>query len=310
MNRSGAILLVVSALTAIGCALMLALVVRVRSDAEESALVRGDAQARIMLVAACHYVQETSRLGWDDPDTPQHEECAGWIDARDGTPGPKTLGELVAGPFNDHPDDRDGNRVYRRGSARWPDVGGVARCPMAVWQRTRWAVLPAIRNPIVADPAHPDFGIAYLANPDPVPLADDHAAFAAGDARTRPGTDGRAWFRVLRIAPARFLVTSGAGASAGFRDWNEVEDAGATEVFADRGAFTRIRDAETRHWWLIEWSASSGDSYMVTRGMRQQDNYCWHPYNASHEDLGQTMYRNPVGSIRWIQHLDREPAAW
>ncbi|HYE04479.1 MAG TPA: hypothetical protein VEL07_03055 [Planctomycetota bacterium] len=316
--RHGTVLIAVAGLAAILMSLAVAFLARMRTDADEAREIVADAQARIMLVAACQYVQETARIGWDDPATPEHEECCGWIDVRDGAPGPKTLGDRdPARPENDHPLDRWGDRVYRRDADVWPNIGGVMRAPVHRLHRPPSAILPiAARNPIVQDPTSPDFGMPYLRRPDPVPAAADPAGWQEGDLEPVTVSAGRSWFRLLRLAPARFLVTCGAGATQGFRDWSEVEAAGAQGQFGDAAAFADVAQQDRRMWYVIEWSASCGDTYGLYNnhggGERAREHYRWRPFNASMDGdgIGQSLDRNLGGTIRWVQRLDAEPAAW
>jgi hypothetical protein len=60
----GSILIIVAGLCSILLMLSMTFVFRMRSEAAESGIILQDAQARIMLVAAMQYVQESSRLGW------------------------------------------------------------------------------------------------------------------------------------------------------------------------------------------------------------------------------------------------------
>ena len=64
-QRHGTILILVAAISALLATLCLVFLARMRSDTEETGVVMQLAQAKIMLAAACNYVQETSRLGWD-----------------------------------------------------------------------------------------------------------------------------------------------------------------------------------------------------------------------------------------------------
>ncbi|MBA3848262.1 MAG: hypothetical protein H0X45_16655, partial [Planctomycetes bacterium] len=100
-QRRGTVIILVAGAAALMATLVLAFLVRMRSDGEESNQVVRDTQARIMLLAACGYVLEAGRLGYDvDPQLPDpvpHEEAYGWIDVRDGSTGPR---------------DRDGTALY------------------------------------------------------------------------------------------------------------------------------------------------------------------------------------------------------
>ncbi|HYE05051.1 MAG TPA: hypothetical protein VEL07_05945 [Planctomycetota bacterium] len=299
-------LILVAGVAAILAALAIAFLGRMREDAAESRMITREAQARIMLVAACSYLREASRLGYDDPATPTvHEEAFGWVDVRDGTDGPKTREDASSNAF---------------------PVGSVARCPMHLWTRTRFAIsTAACANPI-ADESSPDFGRPYLRNPDPRPAVDNgwpgsvDAArwddFARGDPRPRPTSVGMAWFRVKRIASSRFVVACGGGGTEGWRDWNEVAAAGPDAIarFGHREVFDALRDDEPRLWYRVEWSPAVSDNmYQLLENRIHIDHYAWRAFNAS-QDFGdgrsQAMNRNPVGTIRWIQRLAGEPADW
>ena len=88
--RSGTVLIVVAGLSALLASMTIAFLIRQRSSAEESTQFEQDIQARIMLIAGCNYIQETSRIGYDDGVDPYHREAFGWVDVRqlnaDGTP--------------------------------------------------------------------------------------------------------------------------------------------------------------------------------------------------------------------------------
>ncbi|HYE04983.1 MAG TPA: hypothetical protein VEL07_05600 [Planctomycetota bacterium] len=106
--RPGAVLIVVAGICGLMAALSIAFLARMRTDASEMAVVVRDAQAKLMLSAACAYVLEAGRIGWDD--SPLHRECFGWIDVRDGRVGPKFDASGL-----------DDDRLFRIGShARFP----------------------------------------------------------------------------------------------------------------------------------------------------------------------------------------------
>src|SRR5205814_615728 len=89
-SRTGTVLIIVVGIASIILVLSAAFFSRMRSDGEETALVVRDGQARIMLTAALQYLQETSRIGWQDPGgADRGEECWGWTDVRDGSLGPR-----------------------------------------------------------------------------------------------------------------------------------------------------------------------------------------------------------------------------
>ena len=101
------------------------------------------AQARVMLTSALSYIQEAARMGWTWKN-PQHpnfkSEAFGWIDARDGSPGPKDRWMNVMAR------DAGGNPLFdpvtglstTAGGGVFPAVGGRAvRCPMTSTSETR-----------------------------------------------------------------------------------------------------------------------------------------------------------------------------
>ncbi|MBA3848173.1 MAG: hypothetical protein H0X45_16200, partial [Planctomycetes bacterium] len=150
--RGGAVLIIVAGLCGLMAALSIAFLARMRTDATEMGVVVRDAQAKLMLSAACAYVLEAGRIGWDD--SPAHRECFGWIDVRDGTTGPK---------FDASGTDDD--RFFR--------VGSHARFPMGVLRRPPYAVqLTVAYNPIqtmplgAALPWPAPYGRPYLTEPD------------------------------------------------------------------------------------------------------------------------------------------------
>ncbi|MBA3685467.1 MAG: hypothetical protein H0W72_09535 [Planctomycetes bacterium] len=183
--------------------------------------------------------------------------------------------------------------------------------------------------------------------PDPAPVIDptvDLAAFAAGDARPRTATSGLAWFRVYREAwedhdgdgtpyfdvvdlngglgtdwsgvaataypknASVFVITCGAGATLGFRDWDEVVLAGAEASFLDdEGFFTTLRTSETILWYRMEWSPTTGD--LAAKGRRESTGG---PYQALPVNDSANTYSTSshAGSVRWLQRLDLEPPDW
>ncbi|HYE05894.1 MAG TPA: hypothetical protein VEL07_10305 [Planctomycetota bacterium] len=329
-GRGGSVLIVVAGMNALLATLAIAFLVRMRSDVEESALVVRDAQARIMLVAACDYVLEAGRLGLGTAT--DHAEGYGWIDVRDGFMGPKAMAYDAA--------ERTARDPTTYPSPRFP-VGTVARFPMHVWQRTRYATsLAAALNPI-----RTDGGVAamlpYLTAPDPQPAVDNGwpAAIDAtrfddgvggatrrdylhGDPRPTTTSTGMSWFRVKRTGPARFLLTCGAGATLGWKDYAEAEAAelsgvmpGATQAFGgDPRVFADAAANEARLWYAIEWSpAVGGATYQCIDNEQSPDHYQWRPFNPVHERYpdghqSQPHARNFLGTIRWIQRIVEPPS--
>jgi hypothetical protein len=237
-SRGGSILIIVAGLAAIIAGLCLSMLAFARADREESIVLRQEVQARIMIYAAMDYVQETSRIGWHDPaSSGPVVDTYGWIDVRDGRPGPK-------GPDGKVVTNSDGTSVFSpvvndaTGGIFFPSVGGrAARCPMHLLQRPPSAVSPAqVTNPVVdAGPTtatrtgfnagwakainYTEPGsapavsvtdalfmksVGYPKNPLPEPEATNiRMAWRIGDTRPVLSTVGQAWFRVYRPTPAQ-----------------------------------------------------------------------------------------------------------
>lgn len=351
--RSGTILIIVAALSALLASLAITFLARMRSDVEESRLIMQHAQAKLMLAAACNYVQEASRMGYDRfdqsnpartmnkrgdmPNLPIHEEAFGWIDVRDGRTGPR---DRMGMPF--FPDPANPNEVVRDS---WPGIGGHVRCPMHRMAIPPWAVqLTAAPNAMERNSASPDYFYPLLKNPDPLPVvpnmwstetramvphpmkamsADErrgyYMAFSMGDKTPVMDSTGRAWFRLYRDGPATFIATCGAGATEGFKDWDEVTTRGNPEQFNnDPSLFNTLKASEIRLWYRLEWTAAVLEtSYhnLHHEVARNHEHYLSWPPNSSHTWGGnskrtQTWVKNPVGTIRWIQRLLHEPTNW
>jgi hypothetical protein len=326
-TRSGTILIIVAGISALLAALALAFLARMRSDVEESQLLIQYAQAKIMLAAACNYVQETSRIGWDRyPSTPTvdglaiHEEAFGWIDVRNGETGPL---DRAKAPFS-------------TAAGEWPALGSHVRCPMYAMRIPPYAIkLNAAFNPMVTKPpsSAADYCYPLLRYPDPQPMVDNgwtkaggpgsvtgsgYAAFAKGDPTPLPESQGKAWFRVFRDGPGTFLITCGSGGTQGFKTWTEILAEGEEDLFSnDRNLFESLRNSEIRLFYRIEWTAAVTETTyhnLQHEIGRDTDHYETWPPNASHtwssSRRTQTWMKNPVGTIRWIQRLVTEPTHW
>lgn len=114
------------------------------------------------------------------------------------------------------------------------------------------------------------------------PISDTHAEFLAGDPTPRQGSTNRAWFRVYRepavthdgsgewfdtvpIAGQNvFIITCGAGATRGFRTFQEADDhftaIGEANPYPNEGFFQRLRARERILWYRAEWSAFIGNA--------------------------------------------------
>jgi hypothetical protein len=306
--RHGSTLIVVAGISALFLSLSLVFLSRMRTDAEESRQMQQEAQARIMLNAALHYIQETSRLGWDDPTTPEHEEAFGWLDIRDGRPGPRGAdGRWLAR-------DREGRDIV----SAFPAPGYAARCPMHVWERPPFALSQAFTyNPAPRDPSMSWARLVSMERPDPMPAVTTWGDFARGDERIRRTSLDLAWFRVFRhqddpATPqderATFTITCGAGATAGFRDWAEVMAEGAGSQFGgDPAFFLDLRQQERLLFFRAEWTSAVGGSGSVAK---EADSFRQVPVNGTAE--GWWAVRGFVGSFLYIERLDQEPlgGAW
>lgn len=290
--RHGAVLIIVVGLSVALLGLAMTFLVRMRADANVAQGLIEQVQARSMLLAACTYVQECSRIGFG-------QEAFGWRDIRDGSdPG------ALPGPR-----DFAGEPLYAVGSGRWPDVGGAARCPMGIpvlppWAtKGRFAYNPVARRWPNADPDRSGGEVRYNAlAPQPAQFPDEepddpwryqtlfgsdgddgredgssgHAgawrAFAQGSRlvdddpgslRLRNGS-AEAWFRVYRDTVDQFIVTVGTGSTRGFRDWSEVVAAGEQNLFLGSDqVFREASTSERRQWYRIEWSPSVGGRTLV-----------------------------------------------
>jgi hypothetical protein len=320
------LLIIVAGISALLVSLTLTFLVSMRSDVEESEGVIREAQARLVLIAALQYLQEASRLGYDDPATPEHEEAFGWSDIRDGSAGPK---------------DKNGRPLYTVGNNRFPDIGGTAarfqlhaleQPPFAI--ATQFAPNPTPTIPYTSGtPAVPTWPtLVKYENPDPKPASDTWIDFAKGKPEVRSESQMRSWFRLYRnknptdptkppMEPATFTITCGAGATQGFRDYQEAFDLGYAAIFNhDPKYFATLRAQERILWFRTEWTSAVGGSSM---GIRIQDGY-WEmpeinqgsytgsnaayttaPLNNAHQQWWAN--RNALGSFLWIQRLDKMP---
>ncbi len=323
-SRRGTVLIIVAGVSALLAALALAFLARMRSDTEESQHLLRYAQAKIMLAAACNYVQETSRLGWHTNDAGRvavdgemiFQEAYGWVDVRDGSIGPK-------GKKNDASDPGFSPLVplASLSSGKWPSIGSFVRCPMYRMKRPPYAIsLDAGHNYMATDnPASADYCYPLLRNQDPRPAQNvsTYAEFAAGDKRPVVETTGKAWFRVFRDGPGTFIVTCGSGGSDGFKHWDEMNVDEKLVFNNDRPYFESLRNSEVRLHYRIEWTAAVTEvSYHNLQHEigRATEHYESWPPNASHawssSRRTQTWMKNPVGTIRWIQRLVMEPTFW
>lgn len=327
-------LIIVAGISSLMAAMALTFLVRMRSDIEESQAVVREAQAHIMKVAACNFIMESARLGWDPKPadgsrSPIRRESFGWIDVRDGRPGPRGEDGRKLGPT-----DASGAPVTGSdGEPMWDpwvdltltDADRPAkRGLMYVMQRPPFAVSPQVAVNAI-ETTGPDALKPYLALPDPQPFqtgmnsAEFAQAYIGGDKRPDQARYIPSWFRVWRAGPASFVVTCGVGETFGFRSWDEVVAANETGLFGGSGPhgesmFHFHQSQETRLWYLVEWSGhvASSDYQNLQNEFSPKtvETYLQRPLNTSQESRSQGKLVNPVGTIRLIQRLLNEPRFW
>lgn len=319
-SRSGTILIIVAGISALLASLSLAFLARMRSDSEESQLMVRETQAHLMLTAACNYIMETSRLGWDsNPSgtlTSNHIEAYGWVDVRDGTPGPKDQNRMPV----------TGNLTAT--TVKWfdPPTAGSAtssrpavRCPMFVQKRPPFAIKPLVA-PNAIKSTGTNIGWPLAIRPDPQPLVSpetNQQAYIRGDKQPDQMRFIPAWFRVWRATASTFVVTCAAGDTNGYRSWPEITADSAQGMFNnDEQLFRQLQSQEVRLHYLVEWSASVASSdYQIIQNEgnwsgQTIDHYLQRPLNRAHESRSQGRVVNLVGTIRFVQRLKDEPAIW
>lgn len=332
LPRQGTVLIIVAGISALMAAMALTFLVRMRSDVEESLAVVRETQAHIMKVAACNFIMEAARLGWDPklPNgsrSPIRREAFGWIDVRDGRPGPRGVDGHRLGPVDNNgtpvPSPVDGLPSWDL----WTDVVDVPdanrparRGLMYVMQRPPFAVSPQVAVNAIQTTGT-DALKPYMSRPDPQPFQTGMslAEYTQGNPEIDIGRYVPSWFRVWRATPATFVVTCGVGETLGFRNWDEVVAASETGRFGGnspegRDMFYFHQQQEVRLWYLVEWSAhvASSDYQNLQNefGPKSIDSYLQRSINRTQESRSQGKMVNPVGSIRMIQRLLNEPDFW
>jgi len=283
-TRSGFVLIAAVGLSLSLLVLSLIFLQTMRADAEKVRSLEHEATCRLMLNAACFYVQETSRIGWSSGNqtTGWHQEAYGWRDIRDSS---------LAGPR-----DLSGLPLWTPGSGVWPDPGSTTRCVMYPMLRPPFArATKDVGNPLPWDnqPSGYNYGQAvYHHNPWPpaavfVPepstnwsAAERQSAWLAhcqGDRRIR-GSTAMPWFRIYRRPSPHFdtfIVTCGSGGTYGFRDWSECQAYNANAIHSgqpdhqaiqDEATFTLIRAQERLLWFEIRWSSAVHPRVGTLRG--------------------------------------------
>lgn len=348
LHRHGTVLIIVAGICALMVSLALTFLLRMRNDVMESTLIVREAQARIMLVAACQYIQEAARIGYDDSTNEYHKEGYGWIDIRDGTVGPKPSyassrlnGQLPYGVAGYGVND----------DSKFP-LQSVRIFPMYALTSPPYAIsMQVAPNPIDPDPLPNANGTPWLVKEDPNPPAEIAAlpanqqfiAWKSGDPTPRQQSMGRSWFRLLRCGPgskahlarynaATFIVTCGAGGTQGYRsrDWLTMLPTDQALFMNERTMLAALEAEEVRCWYLVEWSPAIGDVMMnsfTNRGSYNPFNYNLglsgnlQPWRFPQHALTQPNYtfgeyntpmkqRNFGGTISYVQRLVNEPPDW
>ena len=346
--RSGTVLIVVAGVAALLAMMSLAFLGRVRTDVEEMQVITKETQARLMLNAACMYILEASRIGWDKKGAQkQHLETYGWIDVRDGTLGPRVntspsamspgaanLSIPASGKPNDPPKrvaDPGDPPGLGEGEINFP-IGKPFRFVMHAMNRPPFAITQrAAYNPVDWTV---DAGNSYLRYPDPLPAVDNGSwertpaqpvgvisnakwsDWEKGDATLKTETVGRSWFRLVREnTGAIFTVTCGAGGTFGYKDWAEVTP-NDRKIFLDsKEYFNQLAAQEIRLWYRVEWSAAT--TAIDLNFMREHVEHSFRISTPTYSSAGAVngysgqMYSpNMGGTIQWIQRLRYEPGVW
>lgn len=308
--RKGTILIIVAGISGLLASLALAFVIQVENSTRSDRDIINEAQARIMLTAACNYIQETSRIGWEPAGLQRyHLETFGWIDVRDGAIGPK-VSSVPATVAQMRGQTTIPSTPYTGGSASNFPVGKARRCPMYVMQRPPYAIQSKVGYNLVPSVSTPT--ALLTTNPDPLPVGNT-ATFSDwvtnADKSPRLNSYGTSWFRLLREASGSvFLVTCGAGGSLGWKDWNEIsaptsadvllstpiERSEALAYFINEDGFKAAQRNEIRRWYRLEWNpAVTGPDHQIiflntnsAGASYNLDSYRLYPINALSNDTG------------------------
>jgi hypothetical protein len=332
--RRGTVLILVAGMSALLASTALVFLMTVRDDVEDMSVLLRETQARIMLTAACSYIQEASRLGWEPAVNPssEHAEAFGWIDVRDGGLGPRVNTGTITPAMraaSQHPIDSGG-----QGSTNFP-IGVPVRFPMHVLNQPPCAIqLTASYNPVQT--AAPDSGNSYLRYPDPQPVTDNgwapnpadpagpisaanFSSWLQGDPTPRSNSFGMSWFRLVREPTGSvFTVTCGAGGTQGYRSWTEVQGDQAGALFNnDPAYFSSLVLEEVRMWYRVEWSPATTaiDLNYLHEYHEEFFAVATHTYTGGgaanpSSYAGAMMDPNMGGTIQWIERLRTEPSSW
>lgn len=212
------------------------------------------------------------------------------------------------------------------------------RLYLPVWQ----AVLDGIKEEGVANYSAP-------------PATENWDDFARGEQVARPESEGLAWFRIYREEPAEhdgipnnadgdwydvmpiaghsvFVIAAGAGASRGYRFWDQSTDwlggvrrsarwsakiepqtASSSGLF-DEQTFAAIRGAERILWFRAEWSAWTSAGFVPTESLEANISGHGGLVTALLTRNAKAPWKNAYpfagGTFSFIQRLEREPPRW
>jgi hypothetical protein len=305
LMRQGTVLIIVAGISALLAMLALAFLARMRADAEDGELLLSETRARVMFASALQYIAETSRIGWDNPATPEKEEAFGWLDIRTGTAGPL---------------DRKGDPLFSADDpltgigTRWPAIRSHMICNTRLWTRPPTAISSRVAtNPIQHDPNLPWAQLVGYSKLDPTPIASDFTQFLSGDDRPVAGTDAPCWFRVYRKAPAVFIVSCGGGSSGGYKNWAEVQNSPDADLWHSREEWEMARLNEPILFYEVAWSpavntTSTGWIYAGHYSIKPA--LISRPYVSNSDNEDQPNKRNQLGTFLYRQRLAREPDHW
>jgi hypothetical protein len=265
MHRRGSLLIIVSGLCTLLAILAVTFLSRARTDIDEADNLARQAQARIMLSAACCYLLEAAPAAHHDPVQPGDQFFPGF-GTLSGTPrliGRFPMHSLILPPraiphgcvfqqFN-------GFRPFRsrQDPTTYQTVANPFFNPALPVGNSNWDYAEATNETTIRS-ASPTYSDASKPNAVNIPSQSSintawfriyyKGEYSSGtvnyDGRAPPGT---------LAARATFMATCGAGASLGYRDWAEVPAADRT-YFGDAATFNAIAASESRMWFEVSWS--------------------------------------------------------
>jgi hypothetical protein len=184
-----------------------------------------------------------------------------------------------------------------------------------LWKRPPTAISANVApNPIRHQPSLNWQALVNFPNRDPQPAIADPIQFLTGDRNLLPWSENPCWFRVHRRKPGVFIITCGAGSSGGYRNWQEIQDAGEANRWNNSAMWQAHRDQEPLFWYEVEWNAAVN---VTSSGYMYLTDYSIVPNNVS-KTFGNTgtfgadhpNKRNHMGTFLYLQRLEREPDRW